>query len=409
MANQVFANGMEVSCKAADGKSICAFPDVCMTPPQSPATPPGVPIPYPNTGLASDTSDGSTTVKISGQEVMLKNKSYFKKSTGDEAGCAPMKGVVTHKITGKVYFKAWSMDVKVESENVVRHLDITTHNHASEGPNTPPMVHIDELSIAFPEACRDAVDNCSNACSQAGGMNTTGHGTGRRVVSCSEECSKAQKCLLVPKNLDSAFCCPEQIPPGVAVRGDDTLRTGHHLIEDQFLKNNPNFPWYTSNRGNLPATTQVPPATPGRNASLDPPAGHVDTAPTVCTNSFPVPGTPHQELHHVQGVHVEQFRNGGLRAQPGQPSNGFTYGEAKDAALRAHGTAYHDSDCSRSCMEAQLDAFYGTDNSRPMNRPEKLQGLADNRDTLHAAWGTVTDSPRAMTQNLGDILRRAGL
>lgn len=168
MANQVFANGMEVSCKAADGKSICAFPDVCMTPPQSPATPPGVPIPYPNTGLASDTSDGSTTVKISGQEVMLKNKSYFKKSTGDEAGCAPMKGVVTHKITGKVYFTAWSMDVKVEGENVVRHLDITTHNHASEGPNTPPMVHIDELSIAFPEVCRDAVDNCSNACSQAG-------------------------------------------------------------------------------------------------------------------------------------------------------------------------------------------------------------------------------------------------
>ena len=58
MSNDVFANGMEISCKAADGKSICAFPDVCMTPPENPATPPGVPVPYPNTGMASDTTSG---------------------------------------------------------------------------------------------------------------------------------------------------------------------------------------------------------------------------------------------------------------------------------------------------------------------------------------------------------------
>ncbi len=156
MTNQVYANSMEVSCKAAAGKSVCAFPDVCMTPPQTPATPPGVPIPYPNTGVASDTSDGSSSVKISGKEVMLKNKSYFKKSMGDEAGCAPMKGVVSHKNMGKVYFKAWSMDVKVESENVVRHLDITTHNHASEGPNSPPWVHLDAMAMASAsQECRD--------------------------------------------------------------------------------------------------------------------------------------------------------------------------------------------------------------------------------------------------------------
>jgi len=153
MSNQVYANMMEVSCKAASGKSICAFPDVCFTPPQTPATPPGVPIPYPNTGMASDCTDGSSTVKISGQEVMLKNKSYFKKSTGDEAGCAPKKGVVTSKNMGKVYFKAWSMDVKVEGENVVRHLDITTHNHASEGPNTPPIPNTDAMATAPDQDC----------------------------------------------------------------------------------------------------------------------------------------------------------------------------------------------------------------------------------------------------------------
>src|SRR5215471_8065132 len=106
MANQVYANMMEVSCKAANGKSICAFPDTCFTPPLTPATPPGVPIPYPNTGMASDTTDGYTSVKIGNQPVMLKNKSSFKQSTGDEAGSAPKKGLITSKIKGAVYFVA---------------------------------------------------------------------------------------------------------------------------------------------------------------------------------------------------------------------------------------------------------------------------------------------------------------
>src|ERR1700748_1642931 len=102
MGNPVFANSMEVSSKSMGGKSICEFPDVCFTPPQTPATPPGVPIPYPNTGMASDATDGSSTVMISGQEVMLKDKSSFKRSSGDEAGCAPQKGVVNSTNMGKV-------------------------------------------------------------------------------------------------------------------------------------------------------------------------------------------------------------------------------------------------------------------------------------------------------------------
>src|SRR6266478_1026076 len=117
MSCEVYANGMSIACKAADGKTVAAFPDVCFTPPLTPATPPGVPIPYPNTGMASDTSGGSKTVKISDQEVMLKNSSYFQKSMGDEAGCAPKKGVLTSKNMGKIYFNAWSMDVKIEGEN----------------------------------------------------------------------------------------------------------------------------------------------------------------------------------------------------------------------------------------------------------------------------------------------------
>ncbi len=138
MGNEVYANGREISCKSADSRSICAFPDVCLSPPSPPAGP--IPIPYPNTAFASDTTEGSKTVKISGQEVMLKDRSYFKKSTGDEAATQSLgMGVVSHKIQGKAYFVSWSMNVKAEGENVVRHLDLTTHNHLMTKPgNTPP-------------------------------------------------------------------------------------------------------------------------------------------------------------------------------------------------------------------------------------------------------------------------------
>ena len=154
MANDVFANGREISCKAGDGKSICAFPDVCITPPENPATPPGVPIPYPNTGMASDTTEGSKSVKISGKEIMLKNKSYFKKSLGDEAGCAAKKGIITSVHRGKVYFISWSMDVNAEGENVVRHLDMTTHNHSSPMSNGALGLHQDSIGSGGSEDCR---------------------------------------------------------------------------------------------------------------------------------------------------------------------------------------------------------------------------------------------------------------
>ncbi|AUG02808.1 hypothetical protein CXQ81_20065 [Pseudomonas sp. 09C 129] len=147
MGNEVYANNMEVSCKAAAGKSVACFPDVCFTPPQAPPTPMGVPIPYPNTGMAKDTTRGTRTVKITRKEVMLKDKSYFKTSYGDEAGCAPKKGIITSKIKGKVYFTSWSMDVKFEGENVVRHMDMTTHNHASLPGNTPPWMYMDAMSM----------------------------------------------------------------------------------------------------------------------------------------------------------------------------------------------------------------------------------------------------------------------
>jgi hypothetical protein len=131
--SNVFANGKEVSAKKDGNKSICAMPDVCLSPPSPPAGP--VPIPYPNTSDASKTDGGSKSVKIGGKEVGLKNNSTYKKSNGDEAATRSLgMGVVTHTIQGKTKHAAWSMDVKIEGKNAIRHMDITTHNHINN-PN----------------------------------------------------------------------------------------------------------------------------------------------------------------------------------------------------------------------------------------------------------------------------------
>jgi hypothetical protein len=80
---------------------------------------------------------------------MLRNKSHFSKSTGDEAGCAcaPKKNIITSVNRGKVYFVSWSMDVKFEGKNVVRHLDLTTHNHASDPGGTPPFPDLSKMTV----------------------------------------------------------------------------------------------------------------------------------------------------------------------------------------------------------------------------------------------------------------------
>ena len=130
MPSDVYANGREVIGKASSGTVICALPDVCFTPPENPATPPGVPIPYPNTAKASDTDSGSKSVMISGEPVSLSNQSEMKTSYGDEAGCAAKKGIVTTTNRGKVVFESHATNVKIEGECVNRHFDITTNNHA---------------------------------------------------------------------------------------------------------------------------------------------------------------------------------------------------------------------------------------------------------------------------------------
>lgn len=128
----VFANGLGVSGKAMDNKTIAAMPDVCLSPPPPPAGP--VPIPYPNFGMASDTTDGCTSVFLKGKEAGKKNASKYSKITGDEPATRSFGGsVVTANITGPLKFEAYSFDVIFEGGGANRFTDLTSTNHSNPG------------------------------------------------------------------------------------------------------------------------------------------------------------------------------------------------------------------------------------------------------------------------------------
>lgn len=80
MPNEVFANGLEVACKVADGVSTAAFPDPCWSPPFPSAG--KVLIPYANTAFAKDLTNASKTVMITGKPVALKDYSFLKPVLG---------------------------------------------------------------------------------------------------------------------------------------------------------------------------------------------------------------------------------------------------------------------------------------------------------------------------------------
>jgi len=365
MANQVYANNMEVSCKAAAGKSICAFPDVCFTPPTTPATPPGVPIPYPNTGMASDCTSGSSSVKISGQEVMLKNKSYFKRSTGDEAGCAPKKGVMTSVNMGKVYFTMWSMDVKAEGENVVRHFDLTTHNHASFPGNSPPWVYADEMSMSPIKGCEAQVERAKTACA----------GKTTKEEQCkSDACREAKRCLLVTYNQgkrksDSSRtgCCPGEQP--------------HHLVEAHCFYN-------VGDRGDFSSRHFKAPR--GKRAYRD------TESPCVCASG------PRHEKEHGQYHAFQQQLEAAHHATKGS----WTYKDARDAGVQAHHAV--NPQCknppgqSPDCTTAQLDRYHkdrcGVDDSTPLR--------TDPQAATRSA-GTLTDQQAKAAQAAADRITGA--
>ncbi|WP_447776475.1 PAAR-like domain-containing protein [Pseudomonas chlororaphis] len=353
MGNQVFANNMEISCKAADGKSVACFPDVCFTPPQAPPTPVGVPIPYPNTGMAKDTTRGSRTVKITRKEVMLKNKSYFKTSYGDEAGCAPKKGIVTSKIKGKVYFNSWSMDVKFEGENVVRHLDLTTHNHASFPGNSPTWPFLDEAAFAGTGPCKGVASNLKKHCSKFAEphLNKKGELGERKSKAaladmCNDtKCKEALQCVLQKHKSKKANnnCCDG--------------KTTHHLV---------------------PSADFIPHSARGKK---DPTTGYRDIgAPCICVegddHNEREPGSPQRLKEHGRiGRSFTLLRNKFISKFG---ADKYTLAAACDLGAQSAKAAI--KKCPKGCIEKQLADGHKQMNLKSPSKPgEKMPRISEQK------------------------------
>jgi hypothetical protein len=335
MTNEVYANSREVSCKSGKGKAACAFPDTCFTPPAPPPT--GAPIPYPNTGVDADSSNGSRSVKISKKEVMLKNKSYFKKSVGDEAGRAPKKGVLTTVNGGKVFFNAWSMDVKFEGENIVRHMDLTTHNHASPPGNTPTWPFLSGSARTQASKCGaekqkadQACKGVKNPCASLGrnkpsGLKSSKQASRMADKSAGNRCLSARRCILQPYKPNK--CCPPQ--------------TGHHLIEASAL--------HDTGRGGKGSK-------PLQGIKLY----REGKAPCVCAEGVNQHTGTHGLMHTLQSAAAAKCANGTLSVTGGGTVAGkvTTYGEARDSGIKAFQKVFSRSKCSKKCLQAQVDDYH---------------------------------------------------
>lgn len=399
MSNNVYANNDEIACKGGMGKSICAFPDVCMTPPENPATPPGVPVPYPNTGMDSDTTSGSRTVQINGQEVMLKDKSYFKQSMGDEAGCAAKKGVVTSVNRGKVYFIAWSMDVKFEGENVVRNLDMTTHNHGS-GPNTPPQIFAARMAMANIPGCEGQAKEVKDACGENGekfscpdnqplkdakaardaapkkskkraDANKKVNAAISKMASDNkaDNCRKKMRCLLSPYDKDA--CCPGQTPHHLVEagafhdEGRGGLKTKENVKRAVFVRN-------------MFAETKVTEVSVGKGKVKSTPvfgARKYDqgAAPCVCCEGESQNQGTHKLLHQAQDKAARAAQavpnadpSNPLFTQTGKPAKMQRLDSAISSGANAVKEVFPESDCDEGCIKAQLNEYhYNNANMNP--------------------------------------------
>lgn len=160
MAATINVNKRTVVHQSSGGIAM-AFPDVCKTP--SPAGP--IPIPYPNIAMSKDTANGSTSVKMDGNPIMLKG-SNFAMSTGDEGGTAG-GGIISSKIKGKAEFVNYSFDVKVEGKNVPRLGDMMLQNKGSPG-NTPPFPEVQPPIVLVESPPQDRQAQCMQDAAQSG-------------------------------------------------------------------------------------------------------------------------------------------------------------------------------------------------------------------------------------------------
>ena len=135
-SGEVYANYKTVAHKGA-GKLVVAFPDVVKSPDTRPATPPGVPVPYPSFGCAPE-DKGCQKAKVKAE---IKNQKYTEVPREETPPSEELKKIQprteapTYPQKGKYYFAPVSpigpgeLDVKAEAGDALRFLELIERNH----------------------------------------------------------------------------------------------------------------------------------------------------------------------------------------------------------------------------------------------------------------------------------------
>jgi len=285
-----------------------------------------------------------------------------------------------------VYFIAWSMDVKAEGENVVRHLDMTTGNHASTPANAAtPWPHCDAAAMAPGGDCHDNVEQEKTACAdyepykkpgkdvckEAGlqGAFSTDKGTStKRAKSASEDpCSAARRCRLVSFNAKPedgiSGCCPAQ--------------TGDHIVpKSSFFQQSVDHGVHMAGWEPNPAAGK--------------PGYSIGKAPCMCLEGGSCTGS--HGLRHAHHKAVDPPA-GVAKVAPGKPRPFAD--EVKHCAAGAKAVAPL---CDAKCIEAQLTQGHKDfgDTSKPVKySPTGKNFVGKVKDLLKKIGDMLVNAPKA--------------
>ena len=246
------------------------------------------------------------------------------------------------------------MDVKFEGENVVRHLDLTTHNHASAPGNTPPWGYMDTMGISVDgqdDPCKSQREKVEKACGKCEQQHKRTSGKKKdtyiksRLKECmckDKDCNKARKCVLVPYK---DGCCDGKTP--------------HHVVPKHCFRQTPK-------EGALPY------------------AGCDDyqpgDAPCVCVTGEDKSNKrkQHARIHKEMDKAEDDFKAAG---------GTWTYKQAADAGAKSVNKVLG---CNEKCTKAQLDKYH-------QGKPPNGAGIQDGTSLRADSAGTSPSSPKLKT------------
>jgi hypothetical protein len=265
------------------------------------------------------------------------------------------------------------MDVKIEGENAVRHLDLTTNNHASDPGDTPPWPYVDGAAIGPGDPCKKEKKKVQKHCSPekdwkkncppapmaphhaAGGAAPDASSPDRpaydELLNLYEQqqydfarqveenpCLRARRCMLVPKEErktkgPKGECCDGQTP--------------HHVIDGASFTNMPGWGKYD-----------------------------YKAASCVCCEGTNQTTATHGQIHLRTGVQCQDLASQGK----------WNRKTATTAGAKSVRKTFPGSGCSQKCLEAQIKHSHDQAKDNPAGPDQPIQPVAQNNMTAEPEY-----------------------